>query len=391
MPVLIMSLLAIPPRGLAAQATVPARATQSDSITANASNSEKAKSRPSDRLPPIYRLQPYGSDANFNPLSMLVNRGFDVWRLEQFSPSLVRFPYKQSASSVWRAVTHPGEAIDRTGLWPFVRNEVLPLRWRKWRSAWMPNYTLHFFQGGVTYVRTEGWFADHGWPVPKLWAGATVFTAAYITEMAETGYGTAGSAAFADLVIFDLGGILVFNIPAVRNWVGKGRIMDWSLQPVFTPNGEIYNVSDYLTFKFGLPFTDKVDFLWRLGLGSWMGLSFAHGETDAVSIAVGGETINKIIDPTTLEESITVGTGAGIFYDRRGSLLASLEWGPARWFTLNIYPDVLPGPFGDMGLFFSLDREYRPRVGLIARALGVGIGLSHRGPNKYDAQQAGLN
>jgi hypothetical protein len=250
---------------------------------------------------------------------------------------------------------------------------------------------LHFFQGGVAYVRTEGWFADHGWPVPKLWAGTTVFAAAYLTEMAETGYGNAGSAAFADLIIFDLGGILVFSIPGVRNWVGKGRILDWSLQPVFTPNGEVYNVSDYLTFKFGIPFVDNVDFLWRLGLGSWLGLSFARGETDAFSIAVGGETINKIVDANTLEESVTLGVGAGVFYDRNGSLLASLEWGPERWVALNVYPGVLPGPLGDMGLLFSLDREFRPRVGLVARAFGMGIGFSHRGPDKYDAQQARLN
>ena len=188
---------------------------------------------------------------------MLVNRGLDVWRLEQFSPSLVKFPYKESASSVWHALTHPREAIGRTGTWSFVKTEMLPLRWRHWRAAWMPDYTLHFLQGGVTYVRTEGWYADNGWPVPKLWAGATVFAAAYLTEMAEVGYAEAGAQAIADLLVFDLGGILAFNIPAVRNWIGNRTIMDWSLQPVFTPHGEVYNVSDYITFKFAMPFVRK--------------------------------------------------------------------------------------------------------------------------------------
>lgn len=378
-------------RSLAAQAATQTQATQPDSIVADASDSERANIRPSDRLPPAYRRQTYGSQANFNPLSMLVNRGLDMWRLEQFSPSLVRFPYKRSASSVWRAITHPGEAIDRTGLWPFVKAELIPLQWRPLSAAWTPNYSLHFFQGGVTYVRTEGWFADQGWPVPKLWAGATVFAAAYITEMAETGYGTAGSQAFADLIIFDLGGILAFNIPGVRNWVGKGRILDWSLQPVFTPFGEVYNVSDYMTFKFGMPYFDNVDILWRLGLGSWLGLSFDQGEADALSFAVGGETIKTHVDPNTLEQSVTIGIGAGVFYDRNGSLLASLEWGPERWAALNVYPGVLPGLLEKMGLMFSLDRDFRPRVGLIAGAVGMGFGFSHRGPDKYDAQHARLN
>ncbi len=44
-----------------------------------------------------------------------------------------------------------------------------------------------------------------------------------------------------------------------------------------------------------------------------------------------------------------------------------------------------------MGLLVSLDRELRPRVGLIAGILGVGIDLAHRGADKYDTQQARLN
>ncbi len=88
---------------------------------------------------------------------------------------------------------------------------------------------------------------------------------------------------------------------------------------------------------------------------------------------------------------MTVGTGAGVFYDRHGSLLASLEWGPERWFALNVHPGVLPGPLREMGLLVSLDRELRPRVGLIAGILGVGIDLAHRGADKYDTQQARLN
>jgi hypothetical protein len=354
-------------------------------------DSEVSEHVPTDPLPPAYLRHPYGSSGNFNPLSMLVNRGLDIWRLEQFSPSLVRFPYKESARSVWHAISHPRETINRNGWWPFLKTELLPLRWSTLRAAWIPNYTLHFFQGGVTYVRTEAWFADNGWPVPKLWAGAAVFAAAYITEMAEVGYGEAGAQAVADLLVFDLGGILAFSIPGVRDRVGQMRIMDWSLQPILTPHGELYNVSDYMTFKFRVPSVENVDFLWRLGMGSWLGLSFDHGDTDAFSIAVGGETIRTFVDPSTLEQSIKAGPAAGVFYDRNGSLLASLEWGPERWFAVNLYPGVLPGVLRNMGLVVSLDREFRPRVGLVAGAIGMGIGYSHRGPTMYNVQEATLN
>ena len=322
-----------------------------------------------ERVPTSFRLQPYGSNANFNPVSMLVNRGLDIWQLDQYSPSLTRFPYRRSAASVWRAVTHPGEVIDQMGTWQFLSNEILPIRWGAWDAgdaAWAPNYMLHFFMGGVTYVRTEGWFADRGWPAPKLWSGVTVMAAAYLTEMAEVGD---------------------TPVPWVRNLFGeKLRVMDWSLQPVFTPHAEVYNQGDYLAIKFGLPFGDDVDLLWRLGLGSWWGLSFPRGEEDAISFALGAETTSHSVDPDTRVESITAGFAGGLFYDRNGSLLASLEWGfRERLASINVYPGVFPRPLKDMGLWLSLDRDLRPRLGLTARALGFGLGLSPRGPDRYDA------
>ena len=344
------------------------------------------------RVPTSFRLQPYGSNANFNPVSMLVNRGLDIWQLDQYSPSLTRFPYRRSSASVWHAVTHPGEVIDQMGTWQFVSNEILPIRWGAWDAgdaAWAPNYMLHFFMGGVTYVRTEGWFADRGWPAPKLWSGVTVMAAAYLNEMAEVGDTPAGASTFADLVVFDLGGVLAFNVPWVRNLFGeKLRVMGWSLQPVFTPHAEVYNQGDYLAIKFGLPFGDDVDLLWRLGLGSWWGLSFPRGEEDAISFALGAETTSHSVDPDTRVESITAGFAGGLFYDRNGSLLASLEWGfRERLASINVYPGVFPRPLKDMGLWLSLDRDLRPRLGLIARALGFGLGLSPRGPDRYDALQ----
>ncbi len=375
---------------LDAQTVDPLDLLQTDSGLTDTTRDDTRSQRSGDPGLGSFQLHPYGSHANFNPLSMLVNRGLDIWQLDQYSPSLTRFPYAKSAASVGRAVTHPREVIDRMGAWQFLSNEILPLRWGAWDAgdaAWAPNYMLHFFMGGVTYVRTEGWFAERGWPAPKLWSGATVMAAAYLTEMAEVGDTPAGASAFADLVVFDLGGVLAFNIPWVRNLFGERlRVMDWSLQPVFTPHAEVYNQGDYMAIKFGLPFGDDVDLLWRLGLGSWWGVSFPRGKTDAISFALGAETTSHTVDSDTRVESITAGFAGGIFYDRNGSLLTSLEWGfRERLVSLNVYPGVLPQPLRDTGLWLSLDRDLRPRIGLTARVLGLGLGLSPRGPDRYDA------
>ena len=92
--------------------------------------------------------------------------------------------------------------------------------------------------------------------------------------------------------------------------------------------------------------------------------------------------------PDTRVESIPAGVAGGLCYDRNGSLLASLEWGfRERLASINVYPGVFPRPLKDMGLWLSLDRDLRPRLGLIARALGFGLGLSPRGPGRYDALQ----
>ena len=390
--VMLVALMAtIVPRTLAARMGESMMHAQVDTTTLIA-DTRRPPSRPSDNLPRSFRLQPYGSDANFNPASVLVNRGLDIWQLDQYSPSLVRFPYEESARSVWRTLTHPREGIDEYGFWSFMREQILPLDFTAGQPAWLANYALHFFQGGVTYVRLEGWFMDRHVPLPKVWSGATVLAAAYLTEMAEAGYEPAGARAFADLVVFDVGGVLVFSIPWVRNTLGNGlRMMDWSLQPVFTPHGEVYNQGDYITFKLGLPLVRRVDFLARVGMGAWFGLSFNKGQTDAISFAVGRATLSKHLDETAQREFITMGIAGGVFYDRNGSLLAALESGMGeRLVSLNIYPNVLPGPFRNMGLWLSLDRQLRPRLGLTLRALGMGIGLAPQGPTKYDAQQERL-
>jgi hypothetical protein len=330
-------------------------------------------------VPTTFRLQPYGSNANFNPLSMLLNRGFDMWQIDQFSPDLFSFSYARTASAVWQATTHPARGIREYGVSRFWKTQVFPLTFtpsESRRPAWIPNYMLHFFQGGVTFVRTEGWFADRDWPAPKLWSGTFVMAAAYLTEMTEVDlYNPASATTFVDLVLFDFGGILVFNIPLVRNFVGeKMDVLDWSLQPIITPDGLLRNAGDYIAVRFELPFLDGTHFIARAGVGTWGGVSFQHNETDAISLLLGAETLTRDIDRTG-DEAITMGFSGGLFYDREGSLMASLEWGTReRLVSANVFPGVLPGLLHKMGLWLSMDRKMRPHFGLIAGRLGIGLG-----------------
>jgi len=68
--------------------------------------------------------------------------------------------------------------------------------------------------------------------------------------------------------------------------------------------------------------------------------------------------------------------GSGLFLDRNGSLLASLTLSGAERMEANLYPGVLPGVLGELGVWVVLDADGRPTVGLSTRrTLGLGFGV----------------
>src|SRR5215213_5119147 len=81
-----------------------------------------------DSVKKFYKGLTFGSEAQFNPLTEVLNEGFDMLRIENAERRLGYLRYKQAATNVWRSVTHPDAAIRHYGgIWEMMSYEVVPL------------------------------------------------------------------------------------------------------------------------------------------------------------------------------------------------------------------------------------------------------------------------
>ena len=331
----------------------------------------------------LYQRLPYGSEALYSPLSVILNKGFDHFQARNARRDIWTFPYGATyKGAILDAVRHPIAAIERHPGWkPWLRTEVLPLSFNTRDAAWVVNYTEHLIAGGLTYRMLGAWYAEHGVPVPRVWAAVTTMAAATLNEAAEfAGAERAAASTVADLWLFDLGGIALFNVDAlVRVFGGTLQAADWSNQATFTSDGALRNNGQYFVYKVPLP-----HHRWRLflrgGMGVQGGLTRTLSDGYALSVAAGGDTEVRLVDPVTRAESIRLRPGGGLYLDRHHSLLASLTAGPAvQRLTLNLYPGVLPGRLRDLGVWGAITHDGRPLWGVVHRQLlGTGFGFAPR-------------
>jgi hypothetical protein len=329
----------------------------------------------------VYQRLPYGSQAYFSPVTVLLNKGFDHFQAKNARRDVWRFPYDRAfRNGVFDAIVNPGRAIEFYPGWNrWLRNEVLPLTYTTEEARWVVNYTEHLLAGGMTYRALDEWFRVRDVPAPALWAALTTFGAGMLNEAVENpDVASASASSVADLLVFDLGGILLFNWdPLVRFFGGTLQGADWSYLATFTaPNGELRNSGQYYILKVPMPWTRTRLFL-RGGMGVQAGASRRVRGEHSVTLALGADTEVRNVDPVTRDESIRVKFGGGLYWDRRNSLMASINFSPnADAVKVNVYPGVLPGPGRTLGTWVALTREGHLMGGIVStRALGLGAGL----------------
>ncbi len=336
--------------------------------------------RPSRAAPYFFRNLPYGSDANFGPLDVLLNKGYAISQTETGDRRLFGYPY--GAGSVADALAHPVAAIERAGgWWDFTRKELLPLSYRVEDVKWWTNYTGHLIEGGIQWRRLREWYRSRGWPWAGFFAGVTTMSAAVLNEMYEHPSSTTGSAGtVADLYVFDLAGIALFSSGSVSRFFAETLGANvWTGQASITlPHGELENNANYLYFKLPWgPTRGSSVFLWT-GIGAQVGLTFHRARDIDVSVAIGNDAKRMRVDPLTGEESADLTMSAAMFIDRRGSLLASVHLSEVqhRLVKVNVYPRVLPF-LGDFGAWLVVSHDFEFSVGLSnSHWLGAGLGIS---------------
>jgi hypothetical protein len=374
--VLVTTLLvacAPPPVRTAVAPTVRTSAT-ADSDTATAAT-DTTRSRRGHRF---YTGKRYGSEAQFNPLSLVVNGGFDQLRTRGADRHIFRFPYGVAATSLWQSLTHLDRVYRHYGWGNWVRDELLPLSGKgSGGGQWGPNYQLHLFGGGMTTVRIEEWYAQHGASHPLLLATGTAYAWHVLTELVENGDRRGDDEdGMTDLLIFDVASILVWRSERVQHLFGDELEMtNWPGQPSLgLREGTIENAQQTTMLRAPLPRTHAWRAFTTFGASFLVGASRRAGAGDWLSLGGGWDPLeNPVIDPATGRKTVVLNANVGAFWDRNGSLLASLLVRAHRDdpVTLNLYPGVVRLRGHSPGLWVQWLTSGRLRAG-VATTFGLG-------------------
>lgn len=335
-----------------------------------------------DEGPYFYHGTDVGTDAYAGPLDVLLNKGFATAQWPQSDRHIFDYPYGWSAT--FESIVRPDRAVEASGgLWTVLSNELFPFSDTGWKSwAWAPNYYGHLVEGGIASRRLREWYESHGVAHPTLAAGLTTWAAAFINEAYENpAPGVVYAGVTMDLLVFDIGGILLFNDDGVsRFFAQKLGANVWPTQAsIMLSDARLWNNSHHLVLKLPLGFTDRFSVLLKSGIGFQAGLTLHQPNALDISVGVGQESKKRYIHPETLLETAEFGWSGGVWVDRGGSLLASFLVDPntERFLALNVFPGVVPGLRG-VGLWAAINGRGRPSLGLTGRrTLGLGAGIGY--------------
>ena len=339
-----------------------------------------ASAAPSHRF---YSALPYGSERQFNPASLLVNEGFDLLRMDDSDRRLAQQPFGVTARNIGNSVRNAPGIINDFGWSRWASHELLPLTLKSGGGGqWVPNYQFHLLGSGMVSARLTEWYAQRDVAHPAAWSFATMMGAHVLNEMTERA-APRSIDALTDLLIFDPAGFFLFRSERVQRFFsGPVQLTNWSMQPTFNlPQGTIENVGQEYVIRVRLPRTTRWRGLYMFGVSTLLGASRDIGDGRAISVGVGADAVHtSVIDPRTDQRTVTLSPNAGLFYDRHGSLLASLllRGGSDSYATVNLYPGALGLTRVPVGVWGAVLRGGGVRVGLSAPfGLGLGYGQSN--------------
>lgn len=328
----------------------------------------------------FYQSRPWGTEAQFNPISLVLNGGFDQLRVENANRRLDEFPWKSAATNVVASIGNTERALRRYGWSAWLRDEVLPLSGKAGGGGqWVPNYLLHFFAGGMTGVRITEWYVQRGTPHPEVAAFATKYAWHFLTEMVERPYGDGHNVdAITDLLIFDSVSFFVWRSERVQRLFSTHLEMtNWPGQPALTfPGPTLQNMQMTALVRGKVPRVPDWRPMTTVGAAFLLGVSRRAGENDWISVAAGWDpALNPVVDTVTGKKTVVLHPNAGLFWDRDGSLLASVIVRLDRQepVLINVHPGVVRLGGFSPGLWAQLLEGGGVRVG-VATPWGFGVG-----------------
>lgn len=306
-------------------------------------------------------------------------------RQQYYRPEISEYKF----NNIIENLSHPFRYVKVYGTEDFFKEQVIPFG-NPEKPYWYPNYTLHLIGGGITYTGLKEWFEFYKIPYPKVLSAITILGSGIINESIEEKLGQPGFRlnvdAIADVWIFDIGGILLFQSKRVNNFFSKTLNMrDWSKQPTLViPGFDLANCGQFISLKWELPKLKNWYFFSMLGLGGMAGLSYKFNNNTGLSIGFGQGAKKKNNDLFGLPIDISLVPMAGIYFDKNNSLMASLELSNSKndlyhnyFAELNLYPGLIPLKKVDPSLWIVLARDGNIIFG-IGTKFTLGMGLGYR-------------
>ena len=327
-----------------------------------------------------YARRPYGSEATTNPLTSILNNGYDQIRTGP-DRRIFTYKYRRGATSAWQSMIHPRRLVrEYGGFGDWAKYELLPLTLKaQGGGQWVPNYQLHLFGGGVTYVRLIAWFEQRNVPAPRLAAAITSYTGHFLNEMMENNGETRGSVdAMTDLLVFDPAVFLLWNWDRVQRIVGENiEVSEWSGQPTLgIPRETLENTFQTTMVRVRVPYLKDWRAFTTMG-GSYVGgAARRFGDSTWWSLGFGWDArTNPVIDTTTGRKGVELLGNVALFVDRSSSLLGSivLKSGFDAGATMNVYPGVVRVGRWSPGFWAQILRDPKGVRFGVTSPIGVGI------------------
>lgn len=328
----------------------------------------------------FYKNRTYGSEALFNPLSLVLNASFDIIQLEGHSRTFASIRYGEGFTNVLRNITSPLGPISRYGWGNFLADQVLPIHLTRKHAQWWPNYQLHLIGGGMNYTMLREWYSIQRVPSPTLFAISTLAVKALLNEAIENEAVNGDNVdPIADLLMFDPAGIVLFSFDGVNEFFSKElNLADWSLQPslTFSP-AALHNNGQYFSIKWRLPFSERWHLFYYFGMNGLIGLSYKLPNGSAISLG-GGLRAKQLVllNAATNKQTLDLVWNIGAFYDKENSLMASLFVSGLTDYTVsvNLYPGMINIGRFTPGLWLVVARSGTLLTGITTLwAPGLGI------------------
>jgi hypothetical protein len=332
----------------------------------------------------FFNAYPYGSEALYNPASLIFNGGFDTFQIiNDRDPTWHDVYWKSAATNIWRSATSPLYVISKFGWRRFLSQEVFPASLNIDNAQYAPNFMLHTIGGGMEYRKISEWYDYNGFPAPFVLGALTSLAFEYVNETVENGPNYyPNEDCIPDMLIFQPIGLLLFSYDGISEFFSSTvSLNDWSqpLAMTFSPFA-IRNAGQNFVMKLALNQTRSTSLFFHFGNFAMLGLSFKTNAQDAVSFGAGLTSTGRKPLPAqngVPSNSILVGPMVGVYYDRNNSLLASAIYSDAQnnRFRLNLYPGVLSNSVFSPGLFLMVGGNGSMVAGITARILPIGVGL----------------